>query len=198
MAREIDGGFFVNGNGKWVPAGNNLYDEVRKQASVPTDTWPKVTFDSFQWKVIFHNKFGFPPNQITVLVDGESGQIASVSPDFQAELTGGVVAAFQSGGSTFHVFTTNPDTIEQLFSLQRGESLATIPNGSLRPGPGPGLHNTPWSWHLNPQDIHMAEVTIEVCDGTPDLVEQGLEFWLNTVGRYCPWSAKLVDVEDFR
>lgn len=41
----------------------------------------------------------------------------------------------------------------------------------------------------------MAEVTIELCDGTPSLVEADLDYWLNAVGRFCPWSAELVSVD---
>lgn len=115
-----------------------------------------------------------------------------------SELEGGVVAAFNVLGMVFHVFVTNPGTIEDLYRLQRGESTATIPNGTLRPGPGPGMHNLPWSWHLDPEDTHMADFTIELCDGTPAFVEEDLEYWLGTVGQYCPWNAKLVSIEDYR
>ena len=62
----------------------------------------------------------------------------------------------------------------------------------------PAGHNEPWSWHLDPVDIEMAEFTIELCDAAPGTVEEDLDYWLNTVGRYCPWGAELVDLEDFR
>ncbi len=44
----------------------------------------------------------------------------------------------------------------------------------------------------------MAEVTIELCDGTPSYVEAHLDEWIEQVGRYCPWSARLVALEDRR
>jgi hypothetical protein len=119
------------------------------------------------------------------------------TPDL-SELDGGVVAAFDVVGTVFHAFVTNPDTIDALYRLQRGESTATIPNGTLRPGPGPGMHNLPWSWHLDPDDTHMADFTIELCDGTPAFVEENLEYWLGTVGQYCPWNAELLSIEDYR
>jgi hypothetical protein len=34
-------------------------------------------------------------------------------------------------------------------------------------------------------------VTIEVCDGLPSYVEDGTV----TSGYYCPWSAKVIDIE---
>ena len=122
----------------------------------------------------------------------------SPTPDPQAELAGGVVATFDVLGSTFRAFVTNSTAIEDLFRLHRGESTANIPNGILRPGPGAARHNAPWSWHLDPEDVQMAEVTIEVCSGRPAFVEEDLDHWLNGVGRYCPWSAKLVALEDHR
>jgi hypothetical protein len=37
------------------------------------------------------------------------------------------------------------------------------------------------------------EVTIELCDGTPSHVEgPHLDAWIEQVGRYCPWAARLV------
>jgi len=112
-------------------------------------------------------------------------------------LSGGVLATFTAGGETFHVFVTNPATIQQIFDLRDGLSTATIPSGAIRPGPGEADHNLPWSWHLDPVDITMVEVAVEVCDGSPSIVENDLAGYLN-VGRYCPWSAALVSVEDFR
>lgn len=39
--------------------------------------------------------------------------------------------------------------------------------------------------------------TIEVCSGLPSFVEENLSDWLS-LGHYCPWSAVLVMLEDFR
>jgi hypothetical protein len=93
---------------------------------------------------------------------------------------------------------TNEETIEQLFDLWEGTSSASIPNGRILRGPGQASHNQPWSWHLDPEQIEMAEVTIELCDGVPSLVEEEVDYWVDTVGYYCPWSAELIDLQDFR
>jgi hypothetical protein len=66
------------------------------------------------------------------------------------------------------------------------------------PGPGEGGHNAPWTWHLDPEDIEMAEATIELCDGAPNYVEGNLAEFTDNVLRYCPWAAQLVDLEDRR
>ena len=41
-------------------------------------------------------------------------------------------------------------------------------------------------WHYT--DFTLVEVAIELCDGTPALVEQDLPYWLNTVKSFCPWA----------
>lgn len=114
------------------------------------------------------------------------------------ELSGGVLATFDVEGEVFRVWVTNAGTIAQLFDLGDGQSAANIPIGPLLAGPGRGDHNVPWSWHLDPAETTMAEVTIELCSGLPSFVEADLDAWLNDVGSYCPWSAELVGLQDFR
>lgn len=105
------------------------------------------------------------------------------------------IATFDVEGERFRVRVTNARTIEQLTALREGRSNARIPNGRILRGPGVDAHNAPWSWHLDPEDIAMAEVTIELCDGRPSHVEQNLDEYVDRVGRYCPWSATLIALE---
>ena len=113
------------------------------------------------------------------------------------DLHGGALVTFQVSGEEFRVWVTNDQTIEQLFELKDGTSMANIPNGALHSGPGVADHNAPWLWHLDAENIQMAEATIEVCDGRPSLVDALLEDYL-AVGRFCPWGASLVDIDDRR
>jgi len=114
------------------------------------------------------------------------------------ELRGGIVATFNVSGESFRVWITNPRTIDEVLALRRGASLAGIPSGRLRTGAGQGGHNRPYSWHLDPEDIAMAEVTIELCDGRPSYIEANRDAFIREVGRYCPWGAVLQQVEDYR
>ena len=82
--------------------------------------------------------------------------------------------------------------------VQSGESQANIPNGRILHGPGEADHNAPWDWHLDPMEIEMAEVTIELCDGAPGCVQENIDEFVDVVQRYCPWAAQLVAVEDLR
>ena len=52
-----------------------------------------------------------------------------------------------------------------------------------------GQFNVGWSWHMDPNSVEVVDMAIELCDGTPRMVEADLNYWLDTVGRFCPWSA---------
>ena len=63
-------------------------------------------------------------------------------------------------------------------------------HGTLAPGDG-GV-NDGYSWHLVPETVSFPDLAIEVCDGRPRTdVEGDLDYWLGTVGVYCPWGARL-------
>lgn len=120
------------------------------------------------------------------------------SPSPEEPLRGGVLATFSVGSENFRVWIRNERTIEQVFALQRGASTARIPNGRLRAGAGQGGHNTPYTWHLDPDEIEMAAATIEICDGAPSYVEAHRDEFMAQVTRYCPWGARLTSVVDHR
>jgi hypothetical protein len=111
-------------------------------------------------------------------------------------LSGGILATFDVVGEKYSIFITNQNTIREVLAVQSGTSKATIPSGLLVAGAV--FYNPPWSWHIDSEDIQMAEITMELCDGTPSTVEKNLDYWLQTVKRFCPWSAKLVSIDDFR
>jgi len=111
-------------------------------------------------------------------------------------LSGGILVTFDVVSEQYSIFITNNKTIEEVFAVQRGESQATIPNGLIVEGAV--FYNQPWSWHIDSEDIHMAEATIELYDGLPSFVENELEYWLESVHRYAPWSATIKTIEDLR
>lgn len=131
---------------------------------------------------------------------GDDNDDATSTPadDGKAALAGGLLASFQVGEESFRVWITNPATIQQVLDLEVGASTASIPTGRILDGPGTGDHNAPWTWHLDPEDIEMADFTIEVCDATPSYVEDNKREFIDVVLRYCPWSAELASVEDYR
>jgi hypothetical protein len=133
-----------------------------------------------------------------VLLIGAAIACSSPTQPDPGPLKGGIVATFDVSGERFRVWITNAATIEQVLAASRGSASASIPNGRLVAGAGMASHNVPYSWHLDPEDIQMAEVTIELCDGRPSYVEQHRDAFIREVGRYCPWGARLVSVGDHR
>lgn len=103
----------------------------------------------------------------------------------------GVVVTVEAGGETYRILLTEPDDIANARALLAGTATATIPNGRVVRGDA-GV-NTGYSWHIDPDDVEWAEVTMELCDGKPSDVEA------NAISgdRFCPWSAKVVAVEDY-
>jgi glucose/arabinose dehydrogenase len=55
-----------------------------------------------------------------------------------------------------------------------------------------------WTWHVDPAAVSFTDAAIELCDGKPSHVEADKDYWLNTVGSYCPWSAVVDAVDDRR
>jgi hypothetical protein len=101
------------------------------------------------------------------------------------------VATFEvAGQETYKIALMTPELVEHAKGLLAGEEIAAIPLGTVvRDSPGP---NAPWSWHIDPATLEFADVTIEVCDGLPSYVEDGTV----TSDQYCPWSAKVIAVDE--
>ena len=114
------------------------------------------------------------------------------------QLAGGVLVTFNVESEQFKIWITKETTIQQVLDLRDGKSNANIPNGALRRNSGKDNYNAPWSWHVDPEEIEMAESTIEACDGLPSFIEDDIDYWVDNVSHFCPWSANLSSVEDFR
>ncbi len=115
--------------------------------------------------------------------DEASGGSPAIDPGAPAIVTFEV-----NEGDRFRVLLTERSDIEIALRLLAGEDGPDIPNGRIVRETGV---NEGWSWSLDPADFEFADVTIEVCDGTPADVESG-EL---TSDRYCPWSARVVAVD---
>jgi len=116
----------------------------------------------------------------TTLCAGCDGSPARPSPS--------TIVTFSVADERFRASLTSDGQIAAARAARAG-GPARIPTGRIVPGT---QANTGWSWHL--EDVAFAESTIELCDGRPSDVErQGTSFG---GGRYCPWSAKIVDIEE--
>jgi hypothetical protein len=92
-------------------------------------------------------------------------------------------------GDKFTVYATDPETIQLLTDNYYGLNNMFVTGRLVI---GNGGFNSPWSWHLDPDDVSMTEFAIELCDGTPTEVENNLPYWLFQVETFCPWSSKVI------
>jgi hypothetical protein len=103
----------------------------------------------------------------------------------------GVIVTFRVAGSEeYRIRLTEQEDIDIARKLLAGEEAPNIPNGKVVRGSADV--NTGYSWHIDPNDIEFAEVTMEVCDGLPSDVEKEVV----TSDRFCPWSAKVIAIDE--
>ncbi len=126
---------------------------------------------------------------LLVLVLGACGAGGGTAqPSATLAVDAPVIVTFEvNEGDRFKVLLTEPEDIAIALRLASGEDAPDIPNGRVVRETGV---NEGWSWSLDPEDFEFADVTIEVCDGLPQDVEDGIV----TSDRYCPWSARVVEV----
>jgi hypothetical protein len=92
-------------------------------------------------------------------------------------------------GEEFRVQVTDPAAVADLQARMLSGERGPV-SGELLPGNGGFNH--PWGWHLDPTTIHVPDLTMELCDGRPSMVQDALGYWFDSVGRFCPWGAKVV------
>lgn len=100
-----------------------------------------------------------------------------------------VVFTLEVSGEQFRARVFDPDVVDDL-AARLASGVEGVILGSL--APGDGGFNAPWGWHWAPGTVEVADAAIEVCDGRPSMVEDDLPYWIDTVGRFCPWGASVV------
>lgn len=101
-----------------------------------------------------------------------------------------ILVTFETPSGSFIARFVDPLSIDRAREALGAGGSAGIPNGRILEGDG-GV-NIGHNWHL--EDVELVDVTIEVCDGTADFVDENLEVFLD-LGNYCPWSALVVAIE---
>jgi hypothetical protein len=118
----------------------------------------------------------------TALCTGACGERRPTRP------SSGVLVTLAVADETFRVWVTGDEQIAAARAAQHG-GRARIPNGRIVSG---AQVNAGWSWHI--EDVEFVEFAIELCDGRPSDVErEGTSFG---GGRFCPWTARVVRIEE--
>jgi hypothetical protein len=95
-------------------------------------------------------------------------------------------------GERFRLRVSDPATASALNARRLNGTVGVVSGRLVR---GDGGFNTPWSWHLDPLSIDVPDFTIELCDGRPSNVQSDLGYWVDTVQRFCPWTARVYDAQ---
>ncbi len=93
-------------------------------------------------------------------------------------------------GTTFYAWTSDTAVIsdvEAQLALPKAQRSMHI-NGAIDRIPQGCMLNKEWNWFFVPDQWVMAEVSIELCDGNPNFVEENIDEYIR-IGGYCPWGS---------
>jgi hypothetical protein len=120
------------------------------------------------------------------------GGLAACSNATVADASALATFVVEVSGEEFRVQVTTEAQASALRArMQSG--LRNVVQGTLVAGDG-GF-NGPWKWHLQPSTVAAPDLSIELCDGRPSMVDANLTYWLASVKAFCPWGAKVVREE---
>lgn len=93
-----------------------------------------------------------------------------------------------TGEQDFIAVTRDPEVIalaRAQLQLPEAQRLAHI-SGHIAAASPP--QNIGWHWRFIDNEWNLTEVSTALCDGTPGMVEQALQNWLQ-FGSFCPWGS---------
>jgi len=105
--------------------------------------------------------------------------------------TGGVSQFFtvRVNNTAYQFITTNPQMIADATAAYQDPARHVLhPNGRLIAGGAPD--NPLWTWHYDANDVSMSQLSMELCDGSVQDVEQAGIVFDN--GRFCPWDGRII------
>ncbi len=95
--------------------------------------------------------------------------------------------------TAFVACSSDPQRIQEVLTeINKPLSERRMISGPIEYGHGGHNHNGPYwfGWHFTPNRWELVEVAMEVCDGRPySDVELNTAFWVEQVGRFCPWAS---------
>lgn len=88
----------------------------------------------------------------------------------------------------FLVGISNPETkalARAQLALPESQRTLHIAGGI---GRGNGGYNFNWSWHFE-SNVALVEMSVELCDTSPALIEANVDYWVTAPGGACPWAS---------
>lgn len=101
------------------------------------------------------------------------------------------VATIQTNEGDYRAVIRDPTMLRRALLNMAGAPGGGVPIGPLAWGDG-GV-NTGHVWHVT--ELGFADFTVELCDGTVEMVDADPVYWVETVRYFCPWSGRVVGLE---
>jgi hypothetical protein len=96
--------------------------------------------------------------------------------------------------STTFVAGTAEDAVLETVERQLERPLAERDQFIVGPiAAGNGGHNGDYPCHFVVGEWTLTEMATEGCDATPSYVSDNVSYFVEEVGRYCPWSARVLE-----
>ncbi|MEL6925499.1 MAG: hypothetical protein AAFO94_15740, partial [Bacteroidota bacterium] len=92
---------------------------------------------------------------------------------------------------TFLAWTSDTaviQSVEAQLALPQEQRSQHI-NGTILRLPEGCNSNQQWSWYFAPDAWSVVDISIELCDGNPQYVEENIDEYVDKVGSYCPWGS---------
>lgn len=98
----------------------------------------------------------------------------------------------ETSQETFVAATSDSATISVVEAQLRKppEERKKLIVGPIKRGDGPYPDGYPW--HFVPGEWTLADLATEVCDATPSYVSENVGYFVDEVGRYCPFGSRVV------
>ncbi|HEX2063115.1 MAG TPA: hypothetical protein VHE80_01700 [Acidimicrobiales bacterium] len=101
------------------------------------------------------------------------------------------VATVRTNAGDYRAVIRDPRMLRRAVRNMVGVEGGGVPTGPLAWGDGGVNHGH--VWHVT--ELGFADFTIELCDGTVEMVDADPDYWVDTVGHFCPWSGRVVKLE---
>ncbi|MFF7183613.1 hypothetical protein [Streptomyces sp. NPDC008121] len=127
------------------------------------------------------------------LTTAATAAASSPAQGFRAQQPYLITFEVGDGKDRYSVRTSDPQTLaraQELLTSAPAQGPA-VPHGKIIAEPSPD--NPGYDWHISPAGFHFADVGAISCDAVPQMVFPGTEVW--QFGYYCPWSAKVAEIE---
>ena len=113
-----------------------------------------------------------------------------------ARVGGALIRLAEVNGGNFFFWSENDLFIDEAINIVAGVSRNRLPVfNDLSAEPE---CSQPQLFHVDSQNMVFADASVEICDATADYIDHNLDQWLEKIDQWCPWSARIVEVRDYR